>query len=85
MGNAPHLLSHGFSLDDALDVWADDPRFYEANLDGPADWLMVGNVPGNLYLLVPLAPPHHGNYRQARPIGVYEASTTLREQYRSEV
>jgi hypothetical protein len=81
IGNAAHLLSHGFSLDDAYDVWSDDPLFYEGQDQGRADWLMVGEVPGNLILLVPLAPPNHGQTTQARPLSVYEASVNVKTRY----
>ncbi len=48
----PHLFKHEvFGLEDVYDVWWDNPLFYEAV--PPADWLMVGEVPGGL-LVVPL-------------------------------
>ncbi|MBV9098174.1 MAG: hypothetical protein JO079_08965 [Frankiaceae bacterium] len=74
-GNRPHLYKHGYSPEDALDVYIGEPLFYPAQ--SPADWLMVGPVPGRVVLCVPLAPPSTGHYFKARPIGVYRASTSL--------
>ncbi|HEX4868621.1 MAG TPA: hypothetical protein VFV32_13505 [Acidimicrobiales bacterium] len=42
-------------MDDLYDAWAfDAPLFYPAADGGPADWLMVAEVPGDL-LVAPLA------------------------------
>lgn len=52
--------------EDLLDVYPyGEPSFFEADEDGPADWLMVGMVPG-LTVCVPLAPPNHGDARRCR-------------------
>lgn len=57
----------------------DNPLFYPGRDDGPADWLMVGEVPGDI-LLVPLAPG--SNVNKARPIAVYRAEGRVRRDYR---
>ncbi len=76
-----HLAKHpGLCLDDALDVAANDPLFYEA-CAGPADWLMVAEVPGGDVLVVPLAPSNYSGYMKMRPIGVYPASGELLDAY----
>lgn len=85
--NLPHLYSHatqtGIPLgpDDIYDLWTADLLFYEATAVGDAEWLMVGIVPGNITLCVPLAPPMSGDVSKCRPIGVYEASVDLKIQY----
>ena len=80
-----HLFKHEtFGLDDAYDVFASDPVFFEPAADGPADWLMVAEVPGSDVLVVPLAPPRWSGAGKARPIGVYRASETLKQQYLAE-
>jgi len=77
--NRVHLYKHGYSPEDALDVYVGEPLFYPAQF--PADWLMVGPVPGRVVLCVPLAPPRTDSYFKARPIGVYRASTSLTTQF----
>lgn len=68
--NEPHLFKHEhYQTADLFDVWAADPVFFEARGDGPADWLMVGEMPGEDPVCVPLAPPRSGDVRKARPIG----------------
>jgi hypothetical protein len=90
-GNRPHLFKHlptdgrgrpvAVGPDDILDIYLyGDPSFYEASEDGPADWLMVGMVPG-LTICVPLAPPNHGDARRCRPIGIYKTSEADRIRY----
>lgn len=83
--NRPHLLKHGpFDLDDLYDAWAfDAPLFYPAGEDGPADWLMVAEVPGDL-LVVPMAPARTDDPRRCRPIGLYRPSRWLADQYRKD-
>jgi hypothetical protein len=77
-----HLYKHsGMDLCDVYEVWTDNPLFYPARDDGPADWLMVGQVPGDI-LLVPLAPASQRN--RARPIGVYPVGGKLDRQYRED-
>jgi hypothetical protein len=77
-----HLYKHeGMDLCDVYEVWTDNPLFYPGREDGPADWLMVGQVPGDT-LLVPLAPGSRLNL--ARPIGVYQVSRQLDRQYRED-
>ncbi|SRR6266540_3356755 len=82
-GNVPHLFKR-HSLDDLDDVWNSDPLFYEGDDTGPADWLMVAEVPGGDVLVVALAPPNSGNPSKARPIGIQKASLYLERQYREE-
>lgn len=82
-GNRPHLAKHfPFTDEDLLDIWAGDVIFYPAAPDGSADWLMVGEVPGEGIVVVPLAKPKSGDRARARPIGIYRASQALRREYR---
>jgi hypothetical protein len=84
-GNRPHLFKHEtFGEDDLYDVWWSDPRFFEAHPEGPADWLMVAEVPGGDILLVPLAKPNSEDRRKARPIGIYRAGGKLEKRYLEE-
>jgi hypothetical protein len=77
-----HLYKHqGMDVLDAYEVWTDTPLFYPGRENGPADWLMVGEVPGAI-LLVPLMPGSRVN--KARPIGVYQAGGNLDRQYRQD-
>jgi hypothetical protein len=78
-----HLYKHNrMDLCDVYEVWADNPVFYPGREDGPADWLMVGQVPGDI-LLVPLAPGN-SSVDRARPIGVYPAGRELDRRYRED-
>jgi hypothetical protein len=80
--NRPHLYKHEhYGYDDMLDVFASDPLFFPAQPGLEADWLMVGEPPGEPPLVVPLAPPKSRDPRKARPIGIYRASGELLEQY----
>jgi hypothetical protein len=90
-GNRPHLLKHlpvdgrrrpvAVGPEDILDVYLyGDPSFFEAKEGGPADWLMIGIVPG-LTICVPLAPPNSGAVERCRPIGIYRASETDKIRY----
>jgi hypothetical protein len=77
---AAHLFKHPcLGIEDLREVWASDPMFYPAK--PPAHWLMVAEVDGNV-LMVPLAPARDGNPTRCRPIGCYEASKQLADQYR---
>jgi hypothetical protein len=77
-----HLYKHsGLGPEDAYEVWADNPRFYPATYL-PAHWMLIGEVPGNQVLAVPLCP---GNTpEKCRPIGVYSAPAWLDRQYRQD-
>jgi len=76
---AAHLFKHPYrDIDDIREVWASDPLFYPAR--PPAHWLMVAEVAGTV-LMVPLAPPASSDPTRCRPIGCYEASKTLADQY----
>ena len=76
-----HLFKHPFlGTDDALDVFQSDPEFYEDDT-GPADWLMVAEVPGGRILVVPLAPANNSGFTKMRPIGVFDAGPALVERY----
>ena len=77
-----HLFKHGgLGLDDVYDVWWDNPLYYPAR--PPADWLMVGEVPGDV-LVVPLMKPNSADQTKARPIGVYRAPVWLDSRYRDD-
>ncbi len=77
-----HLYKHeGMDLCDVYEVWMDNPLFYPGSEEGPADWLMVGQVPGDI-LLVPLMSGSRPSW--ARPIGVYPARGQLDRQYRED-
>lgn len=77
-----HLYKHvGMDVYDILEVWTDNPLFYPAREDGPADWLMVGEVPGDR-LVIPLMPGSSPN--KAKPIGVYKSRGSLDRQYRED-
>ena len=88
--NRPHLYKHvegddgrwiGVGIDDLLDLWSSiATEFLEAKAVGPADWLMIGMVPG-MILVVPLAPSRSGQPTQCRPIGIYSPSRDLRNTY----
>jgi hypothetical protein len=93
-GNRPRLYKHvletergrwvGVGVEELFDVNVTDlPIFYPAREDGPADWLMVGEVP-SLVLVVPLAPPRSEDVTRCRPIGIYSASRELRKRYLEE-
>ena len=94
-GNRAHLMKHLASDDngrpvavgpeDILDLYlCGDPDYYLASEDGPADWLMMGMVPGAV-LCVPLAPPNSGDVRFCRPIGIYAPSVKDRKRYLGEL
>ncbi|WP_240770397.1 hypothetical protein [Nocardioides sp. GY 10127] len=79
---AAHLFKHPqLGLDDVYDVWTSDPLFYPAK--PPAHWLMVSEVDGCV-LVVPIAPSRDGDPTRCRPIGCYEAGSSLTETYRSD-
>ena len=86
--NIVHLFKHGMSdtrtqtgLDVLTEVYFhDEPLFYEAEDEGPADWLMLGEATGEV-VTVPLAPPRSGLPTKCRPIGLYRASVQDRVQY----
>lgn len=90
-GNRPHLFRHlpeddfgrpvHVGPDDLLDAYLyGDPAFYPAKEGGPADWILLGQVPG-LVICAPLAPPNSGNTRKCRPIGIYKPSAADRLAY----
>jgi hypothetical protein len=77
-----HLFKHAsLGLEDAYEVWDDNPRFYPAQY-APAHWLLTGEVPGNQVLTVPLCPGKVSS--KCRPIGVYPAPMRLDRQYRQD-
>lgn len=92
-GNEPHLYKHivttrgrqiAIGPEDLLDMYHDNPRFFPASEDGPADWLMVAEVPGTM-LMAPLAPPTSDGIHRCRPVGLYAPSMELRRRYRQAV
>lgn len=89
--NRPHLFKHHGRADgrvitlseaDIYDVFHHDPQFRPAS-HGPAEWLMMGEVPGGLVLVVPLAPARSDEPSKCRPIGVYQATSREVAQYRA--
>ncbi len=79
---AAHLFKHPhLGIEDIKDVWSSDPLFYPAT--PPAHWLMCAAIAGRV-LVVPLAPSRSGDWTRCRPIGCYEASQALADQYRSD-
>lgn len=81
--NRPHLAKHSPHSDaDLVDAWSDpNLLFAEAAADGPADWILIATLPGGALIQVPLAPPHRGDWRHCRPIGIYPANQTQRQLY----
>lgn len=78
-----HLFKHArLGLADVHEAWEGDPLFYEAQ--PPAHWLLVSEVGGRV-LAVPLAPSRSGNPRKCRPIGCYEVTGPLAEDYRRDL
>jgi hypothetical protein len=84
-GNRPHLAKHApYSPDDLIDVWADPGAvFLPAAADGPADWLLLAAIPGDL-VQVPVAPSASDDPTRCRPLGIYEASRQQAARYREE-
>jgi hypothetical protein len=77
--NRAHLAKHyPYSADDLVEAWHDPNRlFVAATAEGPADWLLVARLPGGRIVQIPVAPPHHGDWRTCRPVAIYEASAAL--------
>ena len=92
-GNRPHLYKHlptgargryvAIGEEDLYDLWMAGPIFDPAKDDGPADWIMIGEVPG-LVLVVPVAPANSGDPCKCRPIGIYRAGARERLRWREE-
>jgi hypothetical protein len=88
-GNRPHLCGHPpYSEADLRDIFDSDARFYptgegEEMIDGRrrAQWLMVGQPPGEDPLLVPLAAPNSHDPTKARPISIYPATGPTKTMY----
>jgi hypothetical protein len=78
--NRPHLFKHPYSEEDLYDIYY-DALYYPAREGGAADWLMVGQPPGERPLVVPLAPARSGDPSKARPIGIYNATGKLLDVY----
>jgi hypothetical protein len=83
--NRPHLVKHAPYTDaDLLDAWAGPGAILlPAAADGPADWLLVASIPGDM-IQVPLAPSTNGDPSRCRPIGLYRASREQILRYREE-
>jgi len=75
--NGPHLLVHGYSHEDAYDVFFGDPEFYVDDSEGSGDWLMVGPVPGGDILVVPICHSHNSGFSKVRPIAIFRASLEI--------
>lgn len=54
---------------------------YEDLSDGSAAWLMVGSVPGEQVLMVPISPSRYSGLSKVRPITVFSAPDFLAERY----
>jgi len=89
-GNRPHLYKHlprpagrfvVVGIEDILDLYHYGNALFFPTDIGPAEWKMMGEVPG-LILVVPLAPPNSGDATKCRPIGLYEASWREKQEYR---
>lgn len=90
-GNRPHLYKHlptdnsgqyiRVGVDDICEAYLDGcPRFYEADEQGDAHWLMLAYVPG-LVICVPVLPAHSGKVSECRPIGLYKTAAGMRTRY----
>lgn len=78
-----HLFKHAdLGLADVFEVWEADPLFYPA--EPPAHWLLVAEIAGRI-LVVPLAPARSGDPTRCRPIGCYEVTGRLADEYRSDL
>jgi hypothetical protein len=84
-GNRAHLFSHGhYGEQDLDDVLEHNGVLLEADpTKGDADWLLIGQPPGEPPLVVPLAPSDYGNVRQARPLSIYPATGEDLKRYRA--
>ncbi|MFN3256201.1 MAG: hypothetical protein ACE37B_10925 [Ilumatobacter sp.] len=79
---AAHLFKHhALGIDDIYEIWNSDPLFYPAK--PPAHWIMVADIAGEV-LMVPLAPPNHGDSTKCRPIGCYVAAKHVADRYRED-
>jgi hypothetical protein len=79
---AAHLFKHhALGIDDIYEIWNSDPLFYPAK--PPAHWIMVADIAGEV-LMVPLAPPNHGDPTKCRPIGCYIAAKHVADRYRED-
>jgi hypothetical protein len=88
--NLPHLYKHlptkggrliRVGAEDLLDAYLfGDPVFFRAER-GPAEWLMMAEIPG-LVIVVPLAPTRSGDPTRCRPIGLYRASIAEARRYK---
>src|SRR5579863_2588404 len=83
--NRPHLARHApFTEADLFDAWTDPGAvFLPAAADGPADWLLVARIPGDM-IQAPLAPSRYGDTSKCRPIGLYRASQEQARRYQEE-
>ena len=83
--NEFHLLSHEhYTAGDLSDILANDAVLFPADTEkGPADWLLVGQPPGEPPLVVPLAPPQSLFPTKVRPIGIYRAPAALTAGYQA--
>lgn len=78
-----HLFKHeALGVADIYEAWEQSPLFYPAVQ--PAHWLLVAELGGRV-LVVPLAPPRSGDVRKCRPIGCYEVTGQLADQYREDL
>lgn len=85
-GNRPHLFKHvPFGVEDLYDMLDGEPVVAPADITlGPADWLLLAELPGEGIAVAPLAPPRAGPVevtRQARPIGLYHAGGPEADEY----
>jgi hypothetical protein len=83
--NRPHLAKHApYTEADLFDAWTDPGAvFLPAAADGPADWLLVARIPGDM-IQAPLAPSRYGDTSKCRPIGLYRASQEQARRYQEE-
>lgn len=80
--NLPHLFADvAYCPEDIEDVFLlGEPQFYEDESGGAGEWLMVGRVPGDGIVVVPLIRAR-STFTQLRPITIFAASRALAERY----
>lgn len=82
--NSPHLAKHpGCDPELLYSIWASERRFYPA-AHGPADWFLVAETGGIVYLAT-LMKAEHAGPDKCRPIGLMKAPNWIADLYLSDV